>query len=71
MEEPTFKRFLHFRIENGGSLASIGREFGVTKQAVARWLRGERPSRMALVLARHVMALAGDVEAGLPTPDRG
>ena len=29
MEEPTFKRFLHVRLENGGSLASIGREFGV------------------------------------------
>jgi transcriptional regulator with XRE-family HTH domain len=70
MEEPTFKRFLHVRLENGGSLASIGREFGVTKQEVARWLRGERPSRMALMLARHVMALAGNVEDGLPSPGR-
>jgi transcriptional regulator with XRE-family HTH domain len=66
MEEATFKRFLHVRLENGGSLASVGRDFGVTKQAVARWLRGERPSGMALMLARYLCRAPLEMTSGLP-----
>lgn len=66
MEEATFKRFLCLRLENGGSLSSIGRDFGVTKQAVARWLRGEQPSRMALTLAEHLCHAPLEMVPGLP-----
>jgi len=59
--------YLVVRRSAGESLTAIGREFGVSRQAVQQWLNGTtQPSRMALVLGEQLCRLPLEMAPGLP-----
>lgn len=61
---------LRSRIDAGEPLSAVGRELGVSKQAVSQWLTGAaRPSRTVLLLATHLYRAPVDLAAGLPGDD--
>jgi len=51
----------------GHSFTAIGRDLGVSRQAVQQWLSGAtQPSRMALMLAEQLYHAPLDLAPGLP-----
>lgn len=51
----------------GTTLASIGRELGVSRQAVDQWIQGHtEPSGTVLLLAEHLWRAPRELPAGLP-----
>ena len=63
----TFREYLIGRRSAGDSLALIGRDLGVSRQAVDQWLRGvSEPSRTVLILAA---ILAGRTAGEWPLED--
>jgi transcriptional regulator with XRE-family HTH domain len=55
------------RIARGASLAVVGRELGVSKQAVHQWLTGETTPRGAVLLLASLLYRAPvDLAPGLP-----
>src|SRR5271165_6832117 len=59
--------WLDVRRSRGDSFTAIGRDLGVSRQAVQQWRKGAtQPSRMALVFASHLVHGSRDLEPGLP-----
>lgn len=66
LTRPQFDSLLRSRRRHS-TLDAIGRELGVTRQAVHAWLKGSAvPSDTVLLLAELVWSGAVDVGAGLP-----
>lgn len=62
-----FVTWLVTRRSAGHSVSDIGRDLGVSRQAVQQWLSGAtQPSRMALMLAGQLYRAPMDMSAGLP-----
>ena len=62
-----FRLFIEARLAAGESKPSIGRNLGVSRQAVQRWLNGAtQPSRMVLKLAEQLYRVPLDLPPGLP-----
>jgi transcriptional regulator with XRE-family HTH domain len=70
-----FVEWLILRRSLGHSLTAIGRDLGVSRQAVQQWLNGAtQPSRMALMLGEKLYWAPVDLVPGLPLdakPERG
>jgi hypothetical protein len=70
-----FVAWLRTRLSAGHSLTAIGRDLGVSRQAVQQWLSGAtQPSRMALMLAEQLyrapLELPLELAPGLPLAAR-
>jgi hypothetical protein len=67
-----FVAWLRARRCAGHSLTAIGRDMGVSRQAVQQWLSGAtQPSRMALMLGSVLAGYSRELEPGLPCgPDK-
>jgi transcriptional regulator with XRE-family HTH domain len=64
--------WLGVRRSNGESLTAIGRELGVSRQAVQQWLNGAtQPSRLALILAEQLYDAPLEMAPGLPLGAKG
>jgi hypothetical protein len=62
-----FVTWLAERRAAGHSFTTIGRDLGVSRQAVQQWLSGAtQPSRMALVLAEQLCHMPLELPPGLP-----
>lgn len=62
-----FLVWLHLRRSAGVSLTDIGRDLGVSRQAVQQWMNGgTQPSRMALMLAEQLYRAPLEMAPGLP-----
>jgi transcriptional regulator with XRE-family HTH domain len=62
-----FVMWLDVRRSAGESLTAIGRDLGVSRQAVQQWLNGAtQPSRMALMLAEQTCRAPLEMASGLP-----
>jgi transcriptional regulator with XRE-family HTH domain len=62
-----FVAWLRRRRSAGHSFTAIGRDFGVSRQAVQQWLSGAtQPSRMALMLAEHLYRAPLELVPSLP-----
>ncbi len=62
-----FVTWLGERRSAGHSLTAIGRDLGVSRQAVQQWLNGAtQPSRLALMLAESLCRAPLDLAPGLP-----
>jgi transcriptional regulator with XRE-family HTH domain len=62
-----FVAWLDVRRSAGDSLTAIGRDLGVSRQAVQQWLNGAtQPSRMALMLAEQSCHAPLEMAPGLP-----
>ena len=67
LDRDTLQSALLKLLTSGESHKTIGDAFGVSREAVFRWVHGvRRPSRTACVLAAYVLAQASDGEPGLP-----
>jgi DNA-binding transcriptional regulator YiaG len=66
-----FVGWLEARRSAGHSFTAIGRDLGVSRQAVQQWLSGAtRPSRVALMLAGTVCHAPLELADGPPVIDR-
>jgi len=64
-----FVAWLGARRSAGHSFTAIGRDLGVSRQAVQQWLSGAtQPSRMALTLAEPLYHAPLEMRPGLPLP---
>ncbi len=62
-----FVAWLDLRRSAGDSFAAIGRDLGVSRQAVQQWLNGAtQPSRTALMLAEQLCRAPLELAPGLP-----
>ena len=62
-----FVAWLDLRRSAGDSFTAIGRDFGVSRQAVQQWLSGAtQPSRMAPMLAEQLYRGGLELAPGLP-----
>ena len=62
-----FVAWLDVQRSAGDSFTAIGRDFGVSRQAVQQWLSGAtQPSRMALMLGSVLAGYSRELEPGLP-----
>jgi hypothetical protein len=62
-----FVAWLDVQRSAGDSFTAIGRDLGVSRQAVQQWLSGAaHPSRMALTLAALLAGQSRELEPGLP-----
>jgi transcriptional regulator with XRE-family HTH domain len=62
-----FVAWLDVRRSAGDSFTAIGRDLGVSRQAVQQWLSGAtQPSRMALTLAEQLCRVPLELAPGLP-----
>ncbi len=62
-----FLSWLAVRRSAGHSFTAIGRDLGVSRQAVQQWLSGAtQPSRMALILAEQLCRVPLEMAPGLP-----
>jgi transcriptional regulator with XRE-family HTH domain len=68
-----FLAWLRVLRSRGDSFTAIGRQLGVSRQAVQQWLSGAtQPSRMALMLAEQLYRAPLEMRPGLPVPaERG
>ena len=63
--------WLDVRRSAGDSFTAIGRDLGVSRQAVQQWLNGAtQPSRMALMLAAILSHQPRELAPGLPQQAR-
>jgi transcriptional regulator with XRE-family HTH domain len=66
-----FLRWLEERRSAGHSFTAIGRDLGVSRQAVQQWLSGTtRPSLTALMLAQTLCHAPLELASGPPVIDR-
>jgi transcriptional regulator with XRE-family HTH domain len=64
-----FVAWLDARRSAGDSFTAIGRDLGVSRQAVQQWLNGAtQPSRKALILAEQLCRAPQEMAPGLPMP---
>lgn len=62
-----FLTWLDVRRSTGESLTAIGRDLGVSRQAVQQWISGAtQPSSMALKLAEQLYRAPLELAPGLP-----
>ena len=62
-----FVTWLAARRSAGHSFTAIGRDLGVSRQAVQQWLNGAtQPSRIALMLAEQLCRAPIELAPGLP-----
>jgi transcriptional regulator with XRE-family HTH domain len=67
LTRPEFVAWLAARRSAGDSLTAIGRDLGVSRQAVQQWLNGAtQPSRMVLMLAEQTCRAPLEMVPGLP-----
>ena len=62
-----FVAWIDARRSAGDSFTAIGRDLGVSRQAVQQWVSGAtQPSRMALMLAEQLYRAGLELAPGLP-----